>query len=95
MKAQELLLNDTLANASGQQRLKSRGGSHPRTIGNNTQVVQLSNKISGNAVNRGRTITDNPFEVAAGSAKNHTFETVNVKQFSTAKKDEPKSGAKV
>ena len=66
MKAQELMLNDTITNANGQQRLKSRGSSHPRQLTNNTQIIQLNNKIAGNATGneRGRTVTDNPFEVA-------------------------------
>ena len=58
----------------------------------------MNNKIAGNSLvtkDRGRTVTDNPFEIAA-SAKNHTFETVNIKNFASAKKPgEPGSGAKV
>ena len=51
----------------------------------------MNNKISGDvARDRGRTVNDNPFEIAA-SAKNHTFESVNIKNFASAKK-EPNSG---
>jgi len=53
--------------------MKSRGSSHPRTIGNNTQVIQLNNKIAGRADSntivasgaKGRN-EDNPFEIASG-----------------------------
>ena len=95
MKAQELMLNDTITNANGQQRLKSRGGSHPRSLTNNTQIIQLNNKIAGNTKpERGRTVTDNPFEIAVDQ-KAISFEQVNVKNFASAQKQEPASGTKL
>ena len=66
--------------------LKSRGGSHPRSLTNNTQIIQLNNKIAGNAKpERGRTVTDNPFEIAVDQ-KAISFEQVNVKNFASAQK---------
>ena len=38
------------------------------------------------ARDRGRTVNDNPFEIAT-SAKNHTFDTVNIKNFASEKKN--------